>query len=278
MYFEFAITANERGRNVARLMERLGPLAGKKALDIGCAYGGFVVAFSEAGAEATGMDLDGSLLRLARLNLQDHQVAADLLQEDATSRETAEALRGQFDLVTCNDVIEHVEDPPALVRFIATVLRPGGLAYLEIPNRNLPAFVLRDGHYQLFGIVLLDRPEAERYYSLHAPGVRYSVGHYLELDGYRDLVSAAGLEFSVLPETLDGVTPEATLDGVRALREALPPALPAVPEELRHVVGTKISEYLETIECAPRTTPEERESFLLTYGPAFWKVLVRRAG
>ena len=56
MYFEFAITANERGRDVARRMERFGPLSGKTTLDIGCACGGFVVAFSEAGAKATGMD------------------------------------------------------------------------------------------------------------------------------------------------------------------------------------------------------------------------------
>ncbi len=86
------------------------------------------MAFSRAGARATGIDVDPALLALGRLDLEDEGVVAALVESDATQPEVAERFRRRFDRVTCNDVIEHVEDPAALVRFISTVLRPGGLA------------------------------------------------------------------------------------------------------------------------------------------------------
>lgn len=38
-----------------------------------------------------------------------------------------------FDAITCFDVLEHVPDPPALVRKLATYLRPGGVLYVSAP-------------------------------------------------------------------------------------------------------------------------------------------------
>src|SRR5206468_5962694 len=37
MYFEFALSANERGRKAATLIESFVPLSGKRVLDVGCA-------------------------------------------------------------------------------------------------------------------------------------------------------------------------------------------------------------------------------------------------
>src|SRR5262245_49164040 len=54
LHFEYAATANARGRRAAERLERVvGPLRrGRlsrrpRVLDVGCAYGGFLVAFAE---------------------------------------------------------------------------------------------------------------------------------------------------------------------------------------------------------------------------------------
>ena len=49
----------------------------------------------------------------------------------------AEALSGQYDLVTCLEVIEHVADVPAFVGGLAAALADDGLLILSTPNRTL---------------------------------------------------------------------------------------------------------------------------------------------
>jgi ubiquinone/menaquinone biosynthesis C-methylase UbiE len=43
---------------------------------------------------------------------------------------------GSFDLVTANMVVEHLEDPDAVLESVRRVLRPGGLFIFHTPNRN----------------------------------------------------------------------------------------------------------------------------------------------
>lgn len=277
MYFEFAITSNERGRKVAHLLGQQTELQGKRYLDVGCAYGGFLVAFAERGAQVTGFDLDSRLLALGSHNLRDHNLDAPLQLLDATNSGQLHTLRESFDVITCNDVIEHVDDPEALVRNIAHILAEGGLAYFEIPNALMPRYVLSDGHYQLFGITLLDYPEAKEYFSARNPGVYYGVRHYLKLDEYRALFAEHGLSVSLLEEIFAGTSVEMILKDAAELREAVPAKLKDVPEPWRERIGTAVSTYLENLNSAPLGTEQQRLEFLTNYGPSFWRVLVRKA-
>jgi GT2 family glycosyltransferase/2-polyprenyl-3-methyl-5-hydroxy-6-metoxy-1,4-benzoquinol methylase len=276
MYFEFAITCNMRGRQAAELLRAHTALLGKRYLDVGCAYGGFLVAFAERGAQVTGIDIDEMLLGLARMNLQDNQLDVPLFVADATRAEQLKEFRDCFDLITCNDVIEHVEDPQLLLVNLAGLLRSDGLIYFEIPNSHAPRHVMCDGHYQLFGITLLDYPDARDYYALHAPGVPYGVRHYLNLDRYAKLFEAAGLELAILESNYRSVDLETVLVELTELRDGAKAGLSGVPLSLRPRVEERLADYLREAETHPRASESERRDFLLRYAMGFWRVLGRK--
>ena len=107
--------------------EWFGPLDGKRVLDIGCGLGGKSVAYAEAGAEVTGVDLDlvhaAGSLDYARKRGSPIEVvtgdAADL-----------PFLEGSFDLVVANDSMEHFSRPAQALEEFARVTRTGGSVFL----------------------------------------------------------------------------------------------------------------------------------------------------
>lgn len=104
------------------------PLTDRKALDVGCGAGLLAEPLARLGASVTGLDASTELIEVAR----DHARAAGL-EIDYRAGELAE-LDGQFDLITCMEVIEHVADPGAFVAALAKRLAPGGLLIMSTPN------------------------------------------------------------------------------------------------------------------------------------------------
>ena len=104
------------------------PLAGKTALDVGCGAGLLAEPLARLGAAVTGLDASAELIAVAR----EHAKATGL-EIDYRAGEL-EALEGQFDLITCMEVIEHVADPAAFIAALARRLAPGGLLILSTPN------------------------------------------------------------------------------------------------------------------------------------------------
>ena len=104
------------------------PLDGRTALDVGCGAGLLAEPLARLGATVTGLDAAPELIAVAR-----EHAAGQGLDIDYRAGEL-EGLEGQFDLVTCMEVIEHVADPAAFVRALARHLTPGGLLIMSTPN------------------------------------------------------------------------------------------------------------------------------------------------
>jgi 2-polyprenyl-6-hydroxyphenyl methylase/3-demethylubiquinone-9 3-methyltransferase len=104
------------------------PLSGKAALDVGCGAGLLAEPLARLGATVTGLDAAPELITVAR----EHAGAAGLAIDYRTG-ELAE-LTGQFDLITCMEVIEHVAEPAAFITALARRLAPGGLLIMSTPN------------------------------------------------------------------------------------------------------------------------------------------------
>ena len=48
---------------------------------------------------------------------------------------------GQYDVVTCMEMLEHVPDPASIVRACSTLVKPGGWVFFSTLNRNAKAFL-----------------------------------------------------------------------------------------------------------------------------------------
>ncbi len=107
------------------------PLAGKRALDVGCGAGLLAEPLARLGAHVTGLDAAPESIAVARTHAAGQGLSIDYR---AVGVETLTDER--FDLVTAMEVIEHVVDPAAFVRALARVLAPGGLLILSTPNRT----------------------------------------------------------------------------------------------------------------------------------------------
>jgi 2-polyprenyl-6-hydroxyphenyl methylase/3-demethylubiquinone-9 3-methyltransferase len=104
------------------------PLEGKRALDVGCGAGLLAEPLARLGAKVTGIDASTEVIAVAR----DH-AARQGLDVDYRAGDVA-ALEGDFDLITCMEVVEHVVDAAAFVKVLASRLAANGLLIMSTPN------------------------------------------------------------------------------------------------------------------------------------------------
>jgi 2-polyprenyl-6-hydroxyphenyl methylase/3-demethylubiquinone-9 3-methyltransferase len=114
-------------------------LAGKKVLDVGCGGGILAEAMAGRGAQVTGIDLGGKSLRVAELHLL--QSKAAVRYEEASAEQFAERHPGEFDVVTCMEMLEHVPAPSSAVAACARLARPGGQVFFSTINRNPKSYL-----------------------------------------------------------------------------------------------------------------------------------------
>ncbi|MWJ28205.1 bifunctional 2-polyprenyl-6-hydroxyphenol methylase/3-demethylubiquinol 3-O-methyltransferase UbiG [Halomonas sp. ZH2S] len=124
-------------------------LAGKRVLDVGCGGGILSESMAHRGAEVTGIDLGEAPLAVARLHAQASSVTIDY---QCISVETlATQQPGEFDVVTCMEMLEHVPDPSSVIRACSTLVRPGGFVFFSTLNRTPKsyAFAILGAEYVL---------------------------------------------------------------------------------------------------------------------------------
>ena len=121
------------------IQECAGSLAGKKVLDVGCGGGILSEAMARGGADVTGIDLADKSLKVARLHGLESGVKVEYRKVPV--EELATEQPGQYDVVTCMEMLEHVPDPASIVRACSTLVKPGGWVFFSTLNRNAKAFL-----------------------------------------------------------------------------------------------------------------------------------------
>lgn len=122
--------------------------AGKRVLDVGCGIGDLSFLLAARGAEVVGVELDEEKVERAtaiarRWSFQQLRfVAGDVMRLDQMGL-------GQFDVITCIALLEHIQQDEALLTQMLSLLRPGGLLVVEVPSatrKTIPEVEAADGH------------------------------------------------------------------------------------------------------------------------------------
>lgn len=108
-----------------------------KILDMGCGAGFLTHDMAKLGHEVVGIDLSEESLQVAeKLDETGH---VKYLQADVTNVPFPEA---SFDVVCAMDLLEHVENPQAVVQEAARLLKPDGLFFFHTFNRTILSWLV----------------------------------------------------------------------------------------------------------------------------------------
>jgi 2-polyprenyl-3-methyl-5-hydroxy-6-metoxy-1,4-benzoquinol methylase len=137
-------TAHQRAieRDVERIAHDLRTIGNLdrplRVLDWGGGVGYYANGFAKLGHRCTMIDIDPQACDYARQTFGD---ALTVINGDPIAHRFTE----KYDVVFCNQVIEHCTDVVALVEAIRRVLLPNGIAIITTPNQQCKEFYFRHG-------------------------------------------------------------------------------------------------------------------------------------
>jgi 2-polyprenyl-3-methyl-5-hydroxy-6-metoxy-1,4-benzoquinol methylase len=213
-YIAYALGTNTRGLGgLSKMLALAAPAKGGRALDVGCGYGGFMQAFATQGYSPSGVEIDAQLADLARINLTGSPYEFDIHVGDIF---TGEVKIGSFDLITVNDVLEHLHDPIAAFNTLANMLNRGGVLAIYAPNGQSVFNATADPHNRVLGSSTMPGMLAKLYVQQTLNSTGYSLGEYLELSTIADLCLRNRLRFLYTPHD-GGERPEQAIAHIKKL-------------------------------------------------------------
>jgi ubiquinone/menaquinone biosynthesis C-methylase UbiE len=130
------------------------------------------------GASVIGVDVDTQRIKGASIRVEFDYPNVDV-QLVQGGGEKLPFCNTEFDLIICNDVLEHVKSHTFTLSEIPRVLKPGVWIYIQFPNLLSLPNIFSDLHYGLFGVSLLPSRIGEWYVvSLRKKASTYQVGSF----------------------------------------------------------------------------------------------------
>jgi 2-polyprenyl-6-hydroxyphenyl methylase/3-demethylubiquinone-9 3-methyltransferase len=157
-------------------------IAGKKVLDVGCGGGILAESMAVAGAKAKGIDLSEKALKVADLHSLETGVQVEY--EYISAENLAQKEAGQYDVVTCMEMLEHVPDPLSIIQSCAALVKPGGKVFFSTLNRNPKSY--------LFAII------GAEYLLRILPKGTHDYKKFIKPSELNDFIREAGLELNEL--------------------------------------------------------------------------------
>jgi 2-polyprenyl-6-hydroxyphenyl methylase/3-demethylubiquinone-9 3-methyltransferase len=95
---------------------------------------------AKVGAQAKGIDLSEKALKVADLHSLETGIAVNY--EYISAEDLAAKDAGQYDVVTCMEMLEHVPEPLSIIQSCSRLVKPGGKVFFSTLNRNPKSYLL----------------------------------------------------------------------------------------------------------------------------------------
>jgi 2-polyprenyl-3-methyl-5-hydroxy-6-metoxy-1,4-benzoquinol methylase len=183
-----------------------------RVLDVGCATGAVAAALKDRGCRVAGVEVDKAAAEKARPHLDDLLVGSvqelDLL---------AHFGEGAFDAIILADVLEHLEDPTAILRQMRPLLADDGFVVASIPNvaHGSVRLALLQGRFEYTEVGLLDRTHLRFFTSTTVDNLFADAG-FVPVEVERTTVDFFETEIKLSPSDFD----RTVLDALEADPEA----------------------------------------------------------
>lgn len=118
-----------------------------RVMEIGCAEGGVLKAFTEKGCFGFGVELQESRLKIAQSVFEEEIKSGQvrLMNKDIYEMNLEQDITEKFDLIILKDVIEHIHDQDRILSYMREFLKPKGHIFFGFPPWQMPF----GGHQQL---------------------------------------------------------------------------------------------------------------------------------
>lgn len=113
---------------------------GKQIIDVGCGGGILSESLAKLGANVTGIDMGTEPLNIATLHALESKLSINY--QKITAEEKVQESAGEFDVVTCMEMLEHVPEPESVIRACSTLVKPGGLIFFSTLNKSIKSYLL----------------------------------------------------------------------------------------------------------------------------------------
>ncbi len=114
------------------MMKIIGPVRGKRMLEIGCGNGYFSRKLARCGAKAVGTDVSDAMIRHARKREEENPTGARFFRRDAAR--LSGFRKSSFDLAVANMCLMDMPDAKGAIRRAAGLLKPGGRLIFSITH------------------------------------------------------------------------------------------------------------------------------------------------
>lgn len=134
---------NDGPLNYVAALEIAKKSSGRDYLDYGSGIGTGALLFEKHGFKVTLCDISSPLLHFAKWRFNQRQRQASFVDLKI------EEPKGQYDIMTCFEVLEHVKDPLAVLRKLHRLLKPGGYLVVSAPfweEEEHPMHIVHDVH------------------------------------------------------------------------------------------------------------------------------------